>query len=305
MAEARTHYADRIQVGVGCGQIVTEPDSVQLGRVTLIGTGHVFSIEETVREAIIALRPDVVFIELDRGRLMALLHRRKTGEMPPSQGGFIHKKLAAFQEQIATRYGSDPGAEMIGAYEGARAIGARVALIDQGADKTIGRALKQMTWKERAKAVGYMFGGVFKRGNQATLDDQIRQYQENSLGALAELKGKFPTIYRVVIQERDELMAARIRVAMHEAKVGVAVVGDGHVPGMSEILADVLDHAYRLEAVRAGRLPKPMAQPEFSFTFTSEGSLPAANPPAHAAAPAGEAAPGKVEPNPDEPPQSS
>ncbi|MGB1585671.1 MAG: hypothetical protein ACPHID_01320, partial [Thermoplasmatota archaeon] len=54
--------------------IVDEPTATP--KVTLIGTGHVFRIEDTVRDAIIALRPGIVFIELDRGRLRGLMHRR-------------------------------------------------------------------------------------------------------------------------------------------------------------------------------------------------------------------------------------
>lgn len=230
--------------------------------LTLIGTGHVFQIEDTIRDAILALRPAVVFVELDRGRLSALLHRRRTGEAPPVRGSFVQRKLAMFQEQVAKRYGGEVGGEMVAAVEAAGMVGARVLLIDRPAQVTVQRALKELTWREKGRALGLVIGGGFRAlvpSKRPDIDDEVRKYQADSLASLAELQGRFPTVHRVVIHERDLLMADRIRKIMEDAPSGLAVVGDGHIPGMLEQLSDLSPRVFRLSEVRAGTLPKPTA----------------------------------------------
>lgn len=251
------------------------------GKVTLIGTGHVFRIEEAVQEAIHALRPNIVCIELDRGRLQALLHKRRTGKTPPGKGGFVQSRLQRFQEAIANQYGSDVGGEMIGAYAGGQEVGARIALIDRPADATLKRTLKQLTWRERMRALGLIVAsgvrGMFPSKRDG-VEAEIKRYQEDPLAALGELQDKFPTVYEVVIAERDKIMAQNVRHVLrlhHEATQtaghAVVVVGDGHVPGMMALLDDLDLTAYRLPDAREGRLPKRLqisddgADASFSF----------------------------------------
>lgn len=243
-------------------------------KVTLIGTGHVFRIEDTVRDAIIALRPGIVFIELDRGRLRGLMHRRQHGELPDShvKAGFVQRRLHTFQQAVAKQYGGQVGEEMLAAVDGAQAVGARIALVDRPADVTVKRAIKQLTWREKFRAVGQFVGGSLaslRPGKRADMESEVQRYQKDPAAALAMLGKTFPTIHRVVIQERDELMAARIRHAMGQHLHGVAVVGDGHVEGMQAILADFDLTTYRLDAVRDGRLPKPVEGADVSWTFTT------------------------------------
>ncbi|HLF16454.1 MAG TPA: TraB domain-containing protein, partial [Candidatus Thermoplasmatota archaeon] len=211
------------------------------GRLTVIGVGHVFRIEDAVREAIAALRPDVVFVELDRGRLEALLARRRGDKMPEGEG-FWQKRLQRFQEGVAGLYGAQPGAEMVAAVEGARAVGARVLLIDPPAQDTVRRALRALTWRERLRAARMAAGGLLRslwpsRGARAAIEAEIKRYQEDPEAALEELRRTFPTLHRIVIAERDELMARRIRRHLAGAAHGVAVLGDGHVGGILRSLA--------------------------------------------------------------------
>lgn len=243
-----------------------EPQESEIApRLVLIGTGHVFRIEQTIQDAIHAVRPDVVFVELDQGRLQALLYKRRTGENPPGKGGFIHGRLQKFQESVAGMYGAEVGGEMVAAAEAGQAIGARVMLIDAPADQTLKRALKQLTIKERLRAVGLLAkAGIqqalpSRKDGKEEMEKQLRDYQDDPLKALDELKGQFPTLHRVVIAERDERMAGAIRRHLQPGQVGLAVVGDGHVGGMEPLLAGIELETYRLQAVRDGALPKPAA----------------------------------------------
>lgn len=238
------------------------PPDLPPGRLTLIGTGHVFQVRDTIKAAMAALQPDLVFVELDRGRLHALQQRAK-GAPPPQGGGFVHKRLQRFQEEVAGAYGADVGEEMLAAVEGAQAVGARVALIDPPADATVGKVLKQLTWREKGRGLGLLAKGgwdaLWRRAPSASVESEIQRYQQDPDKALAELERTFPTIHRVVIAERDAVMARRIGHLLKGARHGVAVVGDGHVPGLLRLLDDLKPTVYRLADVRAGRLPRPAA----------------------------------------------
>ena len=250
------------------------------GRLTVIGTGHVFQLRDTIRMALQALQPDIVFVELDRGRLHALQQRAK-GAPPPAGGSFVHKRLQRFQEEVAGSYGADVGEEMLAAVESAQAIGARVALIDPPADATVGKVLKQLTWRERFRGLGLLvqggFQSLFRRGPAPSIESEIKRYQEDPEKALRELEAQFPTIHRIVIAERDAVMARRIAHLLKGARHGVAVVGDGHVPGLLRLLDDLKPTVYRLADVRAGRLPRPAASlatgttASVSFGFDAAG----------------------------------
>lgn len=244
------------------------------GQLTLVGTGHVFQIKDTIRQAIHALRPDLVLVELDRGRLQALVQRQQAGKdtqgkpksPAPEAGGFVHRRLQRFQEGVAGMYGADVGEEMLAAVQAGQEVGARVALIDPPAEDTVKRVLKELTWRERLRAGGLVVGGtfsaLFKRGRGGSKEDieaEIRRYQEDPGAALGELKEKFPTLHRIVIAERDALMARRIAKLLPGTRHAVAIVGDGHVPGLMEFLSDFHPAVFRLADVRAGRLPRPPA----------------------------------------------
>ena len=235
------------------------------GALTLIGSGHVFQVKDTIRQAVLALRPDIVFVELDRGRLQVLLDRQARGGAPappPPTAGYVQKRLQRFQEQVAGLYGADVGEEMLAAVQAGQEVGARIALIDPPADDTVKRVLKELTWRERLRAGGLVVGGglssLFRRKSaQEDIEAEIKRYQEDPAAALGELKAKFPTLHRIVIAERDAIMARRIASLLRGARHGVAVVGDGHVTGMMALLDDLKPTVYRLSDVREGRLPKP------------------------------------------------
>jgi pheromone shutdown protein TraB len=245
------------------------------GELTLIGSGHVFQVRDTIHQAIVALRPDIVFVELDRGRLQALAERHRngraaaaTGAKPPASGpppsaGFVQKRLQRFQEGVAGMYGADVGEEMLAAVHAGQEVGARIALIDPPADDTVRRVLKELTWRERLRAGGLLVGGtvsgLLRRGKKADIEAEIRRYQEDPAAALEDLRGKFPTLHRIVIAERDAIMARRIAKHLVGARHGVAVVGDGHIPGLVALLGDLGPTVYRLADVREGRLPRPPA----------------------------------------------
>lgn len=242
-----------------------------MAKVVLIGTGHVFRIEETIQDAIEAIGPDHVLVELDPPRLQAL-YAKQAGAPAAPGGGMIHRKLQEFQEQVAQDYGATPGGEMLAAVTAGHSIGAQVGLIDRDVNVTMQRALKQLTLREKMRA-----GGSFVKstvagwfGRHSNVEDELANYTENPEQALDELAKSYPTVRRVVIDERDQYMSKQVDARVQEGQSAVVVVGDGHVPGMSGLLAHHELTIYRLPEVRRGELPKPEgSRLRFGFQFES------------------------------------
>ncbi len=242
-------------------------------QLVLIGTGHVFQISEAIRGAVEAVRPDVVFVELDRGRLRALLDRR-AGKAAPVAGNWFHRRLQSFQERVAESYGAEAGEEMLAAVDGAHNVAARIGLVDRPVDITLKRAMKELTWRERLRGLRMLVGGALRsilpstKSGKEQIDEEMAAYKADPEGALDEMAKSFPTVRRVVIDERDDWMAARIRRGMELHASGIAVVGDGHIPGLLHRLGDFEPTVYRLSDVQAGKLPKPTPGDTNSASFS-------------------------------------
>ena len=204
--------------------------------ITLVGTGHVFDIGSRVRDEIRKRAPQIVAIELDPPRFHAL----RTKDQPQPAGAkqhkapFVYRMLADFQKRIASQYGTEAGAEMLAAAEEARALGVPLALIDKDAQQTFQRLLSEMRFSEKAKLAGSAMAGLFLPGK--SIDKQVDEMQDDYARYFDEMGKRFPTVKRVLLDERNEHMArAIIEMAKTNERI-VAVMGDGHVDGISAIL---------------------------------------------------------------------
>jgi pheromone shutdown protein TraB len=209
--------------------------------VTLIGTGHVFNIRARVQEEIFRRAPTLVCLELDRARFEAL-------QRPPEKPGhapLVYRLLASFQARVADQYGVRPGDEMLAAFEAARDTRAQVALIDRDARATVDRLLAEMRFGEKMKILGAALASAVVPGK--SVEAQVDEMTADYATYFAQLGKKFPTLKRVLLDERNEHMAAQVAYFAAEHPTLVAVVGDGHVDGMSAILAA---KAVPFEAVR-------------------------------------------------------
>jgi pheromone shutdown protein TraB len=236
------------------------PAAAPATQVTLIGAGHVFRIEEAIAQAVQALRPDLVCVELDAGRLQGLLQRQRTGHVEMA-GGFVHRRLAAFQEGVAGLYGADAGNEMLAAVQAGQAVGARVALVDDPVEGVLERVLKEMTLREKLRGAGMLVAGRVRswfpgRDAKEQVEAELKRYQDDPDAMMGEIRRQFPTVHRILIAERDQRMAQRIRAGAAGSRHVLAVLGDAHLNGMLPLLADLRPTVYRLRDVREGRLPR-------------------------------------------------
>ena len=212
----------------------------------LIGTAHVSekSVAE-VKAAIRNLKPDIVAVELCRGRYDSLKGNVQEDQVPIkdilSEGKIyyyvIQWLLAYMQKKIGDDMGVKPGAEMLSAIEEAETIGANVALIDRDIQVTLQRFWGKMKFLEKIRMIGSLLGGLIGIGKGNDIDiDQITE-QDVVTALVSELRGFAPTAAEVLIDERDAYLAGSIlKVAAGGNKTVVVVIGAGHKPGVINYL---------------------------------------------------------------------
>ena len=140
--------------------------------------------------------------------------------------------LASFQKRIAKKFDINPGAEMIKAIETADEVGAEIHLADRDIRTTLSRTWRAMGLWGKIKL---MFQLVLSLGEVEDIkeEDIEKMKQEDVLESLlAEVGKSLPVLKNILIDERDQYLADKIRNA--PGKKIVAVVGAGHVPGIKK-----------------------------------------------------------------------
>jgi pheromone shutdown protein TraB len=201
--------------------------------IHLLGTGHVFDLRERLQREILARAPDVVALELDPARLQALVarHRGTAGEAP-----LTYKLLAQFQDRLAAERGIAPGDEMLAAYEAAQLARIPVELIDLDAQVAFQRLWQHMGLVEKARFFGSTVLTAILPSRY--VEKELEELQGDYAAMLEALGKDYPTVKRVLLDERNEHMAQRIAALRAGGKQSIVVViGDGHVEGIAKLLA--------------------------------------------------------------------
>ena len=215
--------------------------------LTIIGTAHVSeeSVNE-VKDTIYEQHPDVVAIELDRGRYIKLkkqmagieedetisvsqiIRENKVGLF------FTSTLLGYFQSKIGADLDVAPGSEMIGAIEACEDLEIPIALIDREISTTLQRALNKMGFVEKSKFLFGLVASVFGFGDEEDIDVEELKNPENIDELMEMFKDEAPSVHEVLVLERDAYLAGRI-IQLPQDHI-VAVVGAGHKPGIEKYL---------------------------------------------------------------------
>lgn len=216
--------------------------------IIVVGTAHVsHQSVDLVTQVIEQEKPDTVCLELCQSRYQSITRSNEWQETDLFKA--IRQKkaflllsnffLAYFQKKIGQRVGITPGQEILSAIQAAAAVGAEIQLVDRDVRTTLLRAWRSMGLWMKLKLLGHLLTSL---GELEEIDEQQieKMKQEDVLGGmLAELGQSFPTIARVLIDERDQYLAHQVRTAPGE-KI-VAVVGAGHVPGIKKYWEQPVD----------------------------------------------------------------
>lgn len=215
-------------------------------RYTLLGTAHVSRASVEAAEALIATRSfDAVAVELCEGRYNAMNNPAALAQLDlfrvirENKIGLVTANLAlsAYQRRLAEQLGVEPGAEMRASMVAAEARGLPVWRIDRDVGKTLHRTYA---------AVGFWRKLTLMSGLAASLivdekveEDEIEKLKEGDMleSAFHEFAKRDDVIYNALIDERDRYMAAALRQHASPGQRVLAVVGAGHLQGLSKYLA--------------------------------------------------------------------
>jgi pheromone shutdown-related protein TraB len=216
--------------------------------VILIGTAHVSKESaDLVDQVINEQRPDTVCIELCESRYQSIIQKKKWQDTElikaiKEKKAFVllsNLMLAYFQKKIGQRLGINPGEEIIRAIKAAEAVGARIYLADRDIRTTLSRTWRIMSLWEKVKLLVQLVTSVGEF-DSIKKDDVEKMKKEDVLEmVLSEIGKSFPKIKRILIDERDQYLAYRIRNA--PGRNVVAVVGAGHVLGIRRYWEEAID----------------------------------------------------------------
>lgn len=209
----------------------------------LVGTAHVSQKSiDVVKETIHQIKPDTVCVELDEQRLESLRDKNrwkkldlrevlKKGQMTTLIANLV---LSSYQKRMGNHLGVKPGSELITAVEEAESIQAQLDLSDRNIQITLKRAWRQTGFFKKMILASGLIGSLFEK--EELSEEQLANLKEkDTLSAMMDEMGEeMPTIKRVLIDERDQYLAEKIRKA--PGKTIVAIVGAGHCPGIERII---------------------------------------------------------------------
>ncbi|MDR6935097.1 TraB/GumN family protein [Luteibacter sp. 3190] len=218
----------------------------------ILGTAHVSRASVQAVDALLeAERFDAVAVELCPSRAQGVRDPEAFKQMDLFQvirqgkAGMVAASLVlgSFQKRLAAQYGIEPGAEMKAAMDGADARGIPVWLVDREVGTTLKRAWRSVGFFQRFGLLAGMLGSVFEREEIAEEDIEKLKQADLLESAFSDFASGSAPLYRALIAERDEFMAAKLRengAAMDAAaptRKVLVVIGAGHLKGMSAELA--------------------------------------------------------------------
>ena len=217
-------------------------------QVILVGTAHVSrESAQQVRQVIQEEQPDTVCVELCQSRYQSIRQKERWQETDivkiiKEKKTFLllsNLMLASFQKRIAKKLDIKPGQEMIAAVETAEEVGAEIHLADRDIRTTLSRTWRAMGLWSKIKL---FFQLILSLGEVEvfTEEDIEKMKQQDVLETLlAEVGKSLPVLKTILIDERDQYLAEKIRTA--PGKKIVAVVGAGHIPGIKKCWKEDID----------------------------------------------------------------
>ncbi len=211
-----------------------------------LGTSHIAkqSLEE-VKKYIEEEKPSIIALELDEKRLKALMSKGQRKIMLRNikqigLKGFLFSLLGAWAEKkLGKLVGVTPGSEMKQAIKLAKKEKIEIALIDQDIEITFQRLSKTITWKEKLNFLTDIIKAVFIK--QEIEFDLTKVPDKKIIKRLTnKLKERYPNIYKVLIDERNLVIANNMKKLMNSKpnKKILVILGAGHIDDVLELIKE-------------------------------------------------------------------
>lgn len=210
--------------------------------ILLIATAHVSKESaELVKQVIDEERPDSVCIELDEDRYQNIQNPKAWEStdivkvIKSKKVGFLLANLAlgSYQKRIAQKLDAPVGGEMLQGIQSAKETGAELVLADRSIQTTFLRIWRKLGLIEKVKLItSFVIPGDDDDDELSDSDLQELLQKDMLESALSDMRKEFPKIGDILVSERDQFLAAKIKNA--PGKKVVAVLGGAHVPGVTE-----------------------------------------------------------------------
>ncbi|HHV65905.1 MAG TPA: TraB/GumN family protein [Peptococcaceae bacterium] len=216
--------------------------------IILIGTAHVSTKSaEEVKEVIRSEKPDTVCVELCPSRyqtitdpdkwkntdIISIIKKRQAVIF------LINLVLSSYQKRLAKQFGIQPGQEMIQGIASAKETGATLWLADRDIKTTLMRIWRGVGFWRKIKLIFQLLYSFLLSEDITEEELEKMKTQDMLTSILNELAESFPQFKTVLVDERDQYLAQRIRESPG-TKV-VAVLGAAHLPGVIRELTKVED----------------------------------------------------------------
>ncbi len=219
-------------------------------KLLLFGTAHVSAKSaDDVAMLIETIKPDKIAIELCSQRFETITKPeqwKNTDIFTLIKSGkssvlLLQLILASYQKRIANKLKIKPGAEMHKAIECASTNNIPLILIDRDIKVTLRRAWSNISFFDILKI---LFSSIFSSSKDEDITEEEIEALKNEdelSSALKEFSDKLPKLKKALVDERDVYMSSVLKES--EGGTILAIVGAGHVPGMTELLKNSGMHA--------------------------------------------------------------
>ena len=219
---------------------------MQYKNLTIIGTSHIS--RKSVNQVKLAINddnPEIIAIELDRNRLHSLLSKQKNkfsikAILKIGIKGYMFSLLGAWAEKkLGKLTGVSPGEEMITAAKLAKKHKIPLALIDQNIEITLKEFSKALTWKEKWNFLMDLIKSAF--GKKEKIEFDLNSVPEEKIinNLMNKVKKRYPSIYKVLIKDRNKVLAINLFNLMKKEKKIIAVMGAGHCKEVISLIKDM------------------------------------------------------------------
>ena len=159
---------------------------------------------------------------------MQVIKEKKVGFM------LANLVLGSYQRKLAKQLDTNVGQEMIQGIQSAEETGANLVLADRSIQTTFMRIWRKMTLKEKFDLLLNLFFALDDEEENEITDEEISNLLQKDMleAAMANMKEEFPKIGDILLCERDQHLANKIKNA--PGRKVVAVLGGAHVAGVKE-----------------------------------------------------------------------
>lgn len=215
--------------------------------LVFLGTSHIArqSLDE-VKKYIESEKPEIIALELDKRRLYTLIrdHKRKImlrNIKNIGLKGFLFSLFGAWAERKLGRLvGVAPGSEMKQAIKIAKKENIQIALIDQDIEITLRKLSTSITWKEKWSFLIDIVKALFS--GKKDIEFNLTQVPDKKIikKLTKKLEERYPSLYRVLIKDRNLVIAENIKKLMNvnpDKKI-LVILGAGHIDDVMELVKE-------------------------------------------------------------------